>query len=477
MVLILSLLSCFFCIRWSQRKQKLYPPGPTPIPFIGNFHQMPIDTQPETFTKWAHTYGEIVYVHLFNKTFVFLNSLRATQDLMVKKGTIYSDRPRFVMWDDVYNLKPVTTSLKMNGDWREHRRWMQSALETDKALLGLHPLIRSSVDKLLVKLLNSPDAFFTHVRRYSSDLTLDIAYGMDNLTNDDHFNSTAQKAADAIVHGATVAALVEFLPILTYIPAWMPGTIYNQDVVKGRHNVRQLLDVPFSLLVKKIISGTYRPSFASALIEAKSENGQLSSWAESHIKGASATLYAGSAAVLLTLILTMVLHPDVLEKVHNEITSVIGSDRLPEFGDRKLLPYVEHVLMEVLRWNPPVPLGVPHCLAQDDIYNGYFLPKGASVISNIWAISRDPSIYPDPDAFRPERFEEMDAETLEMYDPRKYVFGFGRRICTGRYVADLSIWLAAVNILATMDIKKARDTFGAEIEPEFSFVTALTRYV
>lgn len=43
------------------------------------------------------------------------------------------------------------------------------------------------------------------------------------------------------------------------------------------------------------------------------------------------------------------------------------------------------------------------------------------------AISRDPSIYPDPDAFRPERFEEMDAETLEMYDPRKYVFGFGRR--------------------------------------------------
>lgn len=64
-----------------------------------------------------------------------------------------------------YNLKPVTTSLKMNGDWREHRRWMQSALETDKALLGLHPLIRSSVDKLLVKLLNSPDAFFTHVRR------------------------------------------------------------------------------------------------------------------------------------------------------------------------------------------------------------------------------------------------------------------------------------------------------------------------
>lgn len=110
-------------------------------------------------------------------------------------------------------------------------------------------------------------------RRYSSDLTLDIAYGMDNLTNDDHFNSTAQKAADAIVHGATVAALVEFLPIrtcvisdscwnwsiellrtVTYIPAWMPGTIYNQDVVKGRHNVRQLLDVPFSLLVKKIVS-------------------------------------------------------------------------------------------------------------------------------------------------------------------------------------------------------------------------------
>ncbi|KAF9801279.1 hypothetical protein IEO21_10160 [Rhodonia placenta] len=87
---------------------------------------------------------------------------------------------------------------------------------------------------------------------------------------------------------------------------------------------------------------------------------------------------------------------------------------------------LECVLLEVYCWNPPLPLGVPHSLTQDNIYKGYFLPKGSSVISNLWAISRDPSIYHDLDVFRPERFEEMDAEKVKVCDPKRYIFGFGR---------------------------------------------------
>ncbi|EED83479.1 predicted protein, partial [Postia placenta Mad-698-R] len=150
---------------------------------------------------------------------------------------------------------------------------------------------------------------------------------------------------------------------------------------------------------------------------------------------------------LLTLILTMTLHPEVLRKVQEEIEAVVGAERLPELYDRKQLPYLDCVLLEVYRWNPPIPLGAPHALTQDDIYKGYFLLKGSSVISNIWAISRDPSIYPDPDAFRPERFEEMDAEKVKACDPKRYIFGFGRCICPGRHLVDMSVWLAAAIIL------------------------------
>ncbi|KAF9805379.1 hypothetical protein IEO21_09066 [Rhodonia placenta] len=483
-VVLLSLLTCYLCTRWTHRKYNAYPPGPTPMPFFGNLRQLPFKDQHETFREWAHTYGEIVYAQVFRKPMILLNSLCAVQDLMEKKGAIYSDRPRFILWEDVYDFKPVTSVMNAGDDWREHRKWMQAALETERALAGFHRPLKSSVDKLIIKLLNSPNAFFAHVQRYASDLTLDLAYGMDELTADEAYNRTAEDAVHAITHSdSMVASLVDFFPILKYVPSWMPGAAYNRDAVKARHVIRQMLDVPFDLLLKNITSGVYKPSFSSAWIEAVSDNGQLPPRVAYNIKGAAATLYVGSsnygvaqsAVVLLTLILTMTLHPEVLRKVQEEIDAVVGAERLPELYDRKQLPYLDCVLLEVYRWNTPIPLGAPHALTQDDIYKGYFLPKGSSVISNIWAISRDPSIYPDPDAFRPERFEEMNAEKVKACDPKRYIFGFGRRICPGRHLADMSVWLAAATILATLDIRKACDLNGNEIEPTLSFITGVTR--
>ncbi len=73
--------------------------------------------------------------------------------------------------------------------------------------------------------------------------------------------------------------------------------------------------------------------------------------------------------------LLMVLHPEVQAKAHEEIDRVVGRHRLPNFGDRDSLPYVNAIVKEVLRWYPVSPLGLPHRLTQDDWYNGYFLPK------------------------------------------------------------------------------------------------------
>jgi hypothetical protein len=69
--------------------------------------------------------------------------------------------------------------------------------------------------------------------------------------------------------------------------------------------------------------------------------------------------------------------------------------------------------------------GVPHRLEQDDVYEGYFLPKGSTVIANAWTMSFDPEYFPDPHAFKPERYLARDGT----YDSSVLVvdFGFGRR--------------------------------------------------
>lgn len=67
---------------------------------------------------------------------------------------------------------------------------------------------------------------------------------------------------------------------------------------------------------------------------------------------------------------------DSQEKARQEIYRVVGTGRLPEYGDRPALPYVDALYREVMRWYPVSPLGVPHATTQDDIYEGYFIPKG-----------------------------------------------------------------------------------------------------
>lgn len=80
----------------------------------------------------------------------------------------------------------------------------------------------------------------------------------------------------------------------------------------------------------------------------------------------------------------MVLFPDVQRKAQEEIDRVVGTDRLPTFDDRENLPYIEAVLTEAWRWHTVGPLGVPHATSSEDVVNGYFIPKGSIIVTNVW---------------------------------------------------------------------------------------------
>ena len=79
----------------------------------------------------------------------------------------------------------------------------------------------------------------------------------------------------------------------------------------------------------------------------------------------------------------MVLFPEVQNRAQEEIARVVG-DRLPTPEDQANLPYVNAMINEVLRWKPVVPTGLVYAATEDDVYNGYTIPKGASVLTNIW---------------------------------------------------------------------------------------------
>lgn len=140
---------------------------------------------------------------------------------------------------------------------------------------------------------------------------------------------------------------------------------------------------------------------------------------------------------------------------------------------------------------PHLKKGLPHSVLSDDIYEGYLIPAGSIVLGNYWcdpwvlslssiqayvddplrAILHDESVFPDPNVFKPERF--LDASGGATSDFPDAAFGFGRRICPGRFMARAMVWLTVVSILTTFDISKAVDEDGNEIVPTGEFIDGL----
>ncbi|KAG6815956.1 hypothetical protein H0H93_008752, partial [Arthromyces matolae] len=138
-----------------------------------------------------------------------------------------------------------------------------------------------------------------------------------------------------------------------------------------------------------------------------------------------------TVSAIYSFFLAMTLHPDVVKKAQAEIDSIVGHDRLPTFDDRPHLPYLDALTKEVVRWNTVVPIGPPHAAAQDDVHDGYLIPKGSLIMANIRGILHDPEVYSEPHIFNPDRFIANQGKPVEP-DPRTIAFGFGRRydFCT-----------------------------------------------
>ncbi|KAK8936984.1 Cytochrome P450 78A4 [Platanthera zijinensis] len=152
-----------------------------------------------------------------------------------------------------------------------------------------------------------------------------------------------------------------------------------------------------------------------------------------------------TVAILLEWVMArMVLHPDIQSKARSEIDAHVGPSRLVSDTDIPSLRYLQSIVKETLRMHPPGPLLSWARLSVQDVRVGsHFVPAGTTAMVNMWAITHDADIWPDPDEFKPERFLADDVSIMGS-DLRLAPFGSGRRVCPGKALglATVHLWLA-----------------------------------
>jgi len=253
------------------------------------------------------------------------------------------------------------------------------------------------------------------------------------------------------------------------LPSWLPVARFKRYAREWYPIVVRSVKTPFDKVKRELAAGTATPSVAANTIMNLDKNStEEDKWVAATVPG---TLYmAGvdtTVSAVVTFILAMILYPDVQRKAQAEIDQTVGNSRLPKFSDEGALPYVQAVLKETLRWHPVGPLGVPHSVSESDTYEGYYIPKGSTIIPNAWAMMHDPAVFPEPERFYPERWLSPDAPAFPTM-----AFGFGVRRCPGRLFAQASMWSMIAGILAAFDITPTEDG-----PPEEIFLSGFVSYV
>ncbi|KAH8817720.1 cytochrome P450 [Flagelloscypha sp. PMI_526] len=451
-----------------KRKLRHLPPGPRGWPILGNLLDMPKTHPWHKFQEWSKKYGDVCYVNLAGQDIVLLGSHKVASDLLDKRSSIYSGRPRSHVVSELLFDGLIYPFISNNSYWKRARRASHEALKI-QAAPQFHPLHLSEARITIRNILDSPEDLHKHINHSNVSFGLRSIFGSPPLRADDHRIARIIEIVDrAALAGVPGTYFVEFFPWMEYLPDILaPWRVWAKN---WSMKDNEFLENLYSDAEARMKNGELHPSVAASFIEDGQEH---LSKREKAWTLASILFVVHVSTALLWCIWTMGKHPHIQKQAQQELDKVVGRDRMPEFNDIEALPSIRAICKETLRWTPMVPAGMMHSVAHDDMYGEYFIPKGTMCFPNTHMMNRDPTVYGlDADSFNPSRFIDPVTGQLRSplpltHDESHITYGFGRRICVGRAVANQGLFINIASLLWAFtfedpDYTSTPSTFGPE---------------
>ncbi|XP_072195542.1 cytochrome P450 2H2 isoform X2 [Excalfactoria chinensis] len=474
-ILLLVCISCLLIAAWRSTSQRgKEPPGPTPIPIIGNAFQLNPRDLMQSFKEISKKYGPIFTIHLGPQKAVVLYGYDIVKEALIDNGEVFSGRGNLPLFDKVFKGMGIVTS---NGEsWRQLRRFALTTLrDFGMGKRGIEEQIQEEARFLVERIRNTHEKPFnptTFLMHAVSNIICSVVFGDRFEYEDKKFLDLIEILDENEKHQNRIQTqLYNFFPtILDYLPGPHKKLIKSVDKVDA-----------FITEIIRAHQESFDPScprdFMDAFInKMQQEKGNSYFTVESLIRTALDLFLAGTGTTSTTLrygFLILLKHPEVEEKIHKEIDRVVGRDRSPCMADRSQLPYTDAVIHEIQRFIDFIPVNLPHAVTKDTMFRGYFIPKDTMIFPLLSPILQDCKEFPNPEKFDPGHF--LNANGTFRKSNYFMPFSAGKRVCAGEGLARMEIFLFLTSILQNFTLKPVVARKDIDISPIVTSISNIPR--
>ncbi|XP_054132723.1 cytochrome P450 2C19-like isoform X3 [Melozone crissalis] len=409
------LLVCIACLlsfaAWKGRSGKgKMPPGPTPLPILGNLLQVKPSNLAKTLQKLSEEYGPVFTVHLGSDPVVVLHGYDVVKEALVDRADEFASRGHMPIGDRANNGLGIIFSN--NELWLQVRRFSLTTLRNfGMGKRSIEERIQEESDYLLEEINKTKGRAFDPTFMLScsvSNVICSIVFGKRYDYKDKKF-----------------LALMDNMNNIFEMMNSRWGQ--EKDHPNSSFHMKNLITSAFDLF----IAGT---------------------------ETTSTTVRYG--------LLLLLKYPKIQEKIQEEIDQVVGRSRKPCVADRSQMPYTDAVVHEIQRFISLVPLALPHTVTKDTSFRDYVIPKGTTIFPVLNSVLHDSKAFPNPHEFNPEHFLNKNGsfKKSEFFMP----FSAGKRICPGEGLARMEIFLLIATILQNFTLKSVVNAQELNITPTLS---------
>ncbi|KAD4385680.1 hypothetical protein E3N88_25849 [Mikania micrantha] len=442
------------------------PPGPRSLPIVGYipFLSSSLHTQ---FVSIAQTYGPIFKLKLGSKLYIVISNPELSKEVVRDQDDIFSNRDQSVAGLTLtYDGQDIVISNN-NPNWRKLRKIFVHEIQSHKNLEATISFRRDEV-RNCVKTIFGKIGTATNVREivFSTETNILIRTIWETSLDkgglkDQNLGAKIDMVATNIVKIFARPNLSDFFPFLARFDL--------QHVERDMQMQHDKMDELFTTIIEDRIQYNLKKSkdegkndgkkdFIEILLEYKDEkDGKPLSTTQ--MKALLMDLMIAGTETTATTVEWAMTHiigdRNIMNKIQEELAEVVGLENKVEESHAPKLKYLEATIKETLRMYPIVPFLIPRSPSKTCTVGGYTIPKGCTIILNVWSIQRDPHYWENPLEFRPERFLNTSWDfkgTNLVYFP----FGSGRRICAGLPMAEKMLMYILASLLHSFDWRLAK---------------------